>query len=70
MGWTGSGCPELNPVERFFEELRKWTANQVFTDIGQIEQWLESMVRKYMQQPQAVKQLTLFPYIAEGAPSS
>ena len=65
-----TACPELNPVERFFEELRKWTANQVFTDIGQIEQWLENMVRDYMQQPQAVKQLTLFPYIAEGARSS
>ncbi|TXK29855.1 hypothetical protein FVR03_20255 [Pontibacter qinzhouensis] len=60
-----TACPELNPVERFFEELRKWTANQVFADLQQIEKLLESLVRGYMQQPEAVKQLTLFPYIAK-----
>lgn len=59
-----TACPELNPVERFFEELRKWTANHVFANLQQIEQLLESIVKEYMQQPEAVKQLTLFPYMA------
>lgn len=59
-----TACPELNPVERFFQELRKWTANQIFETIQQLEQLLESLVKAYMQQPQLVKQLTLFPYIS------
>lgn len=62
-----TACPELNPVERFFEELRKWTANHIFADLQQIEQLLESLVKEYMQQPEAVKQLTLFDYIDKGA---
>lgn len=62
-----TACPELNPVERFFEELRKGTANQVFENLQQVEQLLESLVKAYIQQPQAVKQLTLFPYITQYA---
>ena len=58
-----TACPELNPVERFFQEMRKWTANRVFDDIKQLEQLLESLVKEYMQQPEQVKQLTLFPYM-------
>lgn len=62
-----TACPELNPVERFFEELRKWTANQVFGNIQQLERLLENHVRGYIQQPELVKQLTLFPYMAQCA---
>jgi transposase len=29
-------APELNPVERFFKELRKMLSNQVFEDINQL----------------------------------
>ncbi|WP_181163818.1 hypothetical protein [Pontibacter mangrovi] len=54
-------------MERCFEELRQGTANKVFADIGQIEQLLESLVKDYIQQPQKVKQLTLFPYMEQGA---
>ncbi len=62
-----TACPELNPVERFFEELRKFTANQVFNDKQQIEELLVKLVTKYMSQPQQVKQLTLFPYLTKSA---
>lgn len=55
--------PELNPVERFFEELRKELANQVFEDIQAIEARLEEILNKYWEQPTRIKQLTLFPYI-------
>ena len=62
-----TACPELNPVERFFQEMRKWTANKVFDNKEQLEQLLESLVKEYMQQPKEVIQLTLFPYIQAGA---
>jgi transposase len=56
-------CPELNPVERFFEELRKELANQVFEDIRAVEAKLEEVLKKYWEKPAIIKQLTLFPYI-------
>ncbi len=30
-----TACPELNPVERFFEEVRKELSDQVFNTIGE-----------------------------------
>lgn len=32
-----AACPELNPVERFFEELRKAMSNQVFETLEAVE---------------------------------
>ncbi len=58
-----AACPELNPVERFFEELRKFTANEVFEDIEQIENLIDKLVNEYICNPTAVCKLTLFPYL-------
>src|SRR4051812_38335728 len=55
--------PELNPVERFFEELRKELANHVFDTIEQVEQHLITILKKYYQNPQVITQLTYYPYI-------
>lgn len=64
-----AASPELNPVERFFEELRKELANQVFEDIQAIEAKLEKILKKYWEQPMMIKQLTLFPYINTSNPT-
>lgn len=56
-------CPELNPVERFFEELRKWMSNKVYDTIEQVEQDIEQVLAQYYNNPDKVKQLTLYPYI-------
>ncbi len=56
-------CPELNPVERFFAEVRKELANQVFEDIQAVERKLTEILKKYWEKPAIIKQLTLFPYI-------
>lgn len=58
-----TACPELNPVERFFLELRKQTANTVWQDKEQIERVLQNLIQMYNQNPQTVINLTLFPYI-------
>lgn len=58
-----TACPELNPVERFFEELRAGTANRVFDSKQQVEDLLESLLLDYQNHPQQVKDLTLYPYI-------
>jgi len=56
-------CPELNPVERFFEELRKELANRVFESIEEVEDYLTMILQQYYHNPQRIIQLTQYPYI-------
>ena len=58
-----TACPELNPVERFFEELRKLTANKVFENLKHIENTIEALVKEYILRPEMVTKLTLFNYL-------
>lgn len=59
-------CPELNPVERFFQEMRKHTANQIFDCIGKMETIIKWEIRKFRQNPRKLTKLTLFPYIRQN----
>jgi len=56
---------ELNPAERFFGEMRKATANQIFDDIAQIEKLPDEEVSIWMSKPDKVKQLCRWDYIVE-----
>ena len=58
-----TACPDLNPVERFFKEVRQQLANRVFTTLGEACQAVEAVVKQYNEQPDRVVQLTLFPYL-------
>jgi transposase len=58
-----AACPELNPVERFFQELRKELANQVFEVIEAIEEKIMQILKRYWNEPNIVISLTSFPYI-------
>lgn len=55
--------PELNPVERFFQELRKGLANQVFETVEAIEEKIEQLLQRYWKEPQLIISLTSFPYL-------
>lgn len=55
--------PELNPVERFFQELRKGLANQVFETVEAIEKKIEQLLQRYWKEPQLIMSLTSFPYL-------
>jgi transposase len=59
-------CPELNPVERLFEELRKEVSNKVFGNLEHVQQVLECALKKYFGNPQLVSNLTLYPYIRKN----
>lgn len=54
---------ELNPVERFFGEMRKATANKIYKDINEIEQLLYNEVLIWINDKERVKQLTCWNYI-------
>lgn len=58
-----TACPELNPAERFFQELRKELANQVFETIGEIEEKIKQLLERYWREPNLIIRLTSFPYI-------
>lgn len=58
-----TACPELNPVERFFEELRKDLSNRVFDTIAQLESYVCRILRKYFDHPGMLVQLCHYPYI-------
>lgn len=57
--------PELNPTERFFEELRKATANQIFKTIEDQEMAIERKLKALMDDPEAMKRLLGYEWILE-----
>ena len=56
-------APELNPVERFFEQLRRELEFCIFDSLDEAEDYLTTILGKYFKQPELVKSLTLYPYI-------
>ena len=55
--------PELNPTERFFEELRKATANQIFKTIEEQEKAIEKKLNALADDTKAMKQLLGYEWI-------
>ena len=58
-----AASPELNPVERFFKELRRDLANQVFANIEEVQQKITLRLQRFWMKPEAVMSLTRFPYL-------
>ncbi len=63
LEYVPRGCPELNPVGRFFEEVRKELANHVFNTIKGVERYLCTFLKKYWQHPETIVQLCHYPYM-------
>lgn len=59
--------PELNPVERLFQELRKSLSNQVFDSIMAVETVLVQALEPYFQDQQKLIQLTLYPWMKDDS---
>lgn len=55
--------PELNPAERFFEEIRKSTANQIFKTINDQEEAIASAVKNLSGDAEKMKQLLGYEWI-------
>lgn len=60
--------PELNSVERFFEEIRKPLSNRIFKNIGEVETFLCQVLRKYYKSPKLITKLCLYPYMVYAKP--
>ena len=59
-------CPELNPVERFFEELREKVSNQVFDTMEALEDCLCQTLTPYFDQPRTLVRLCHYAYIRDA----
>ena len=57
--------PELNPAERFFEELRKATANRIFKSIEEQEGAIEERLIALADDTKRMKQLLGYEWILE-----
>ena len=55
--------PELNPVERFFLEIRKVLANKIFNDLDEIMTLIKNEIGKWKSSPHKLTKLTAYPYI-------
>ena len=55
--------PELNPAERFFEEVRKSTANQIFESIDDQEEVIAKKVKNLAEDLTGMIQLTGYEWI-------
>lgn len=55
--------PELNPAERFFAEMRKATANQIFKSIAEQEKAIEERLNALADDAAAMKRLLGYPWI-------
>lgn len=58
-----TASPELNPVERFFEEVRRAMKSRVFESLPAAQTCVEAALQAYFADPQRVRQLTAYPYI-------
>jgi transposase len=69
LHYLPTACPELNCVERLFEEIRKPLSNHVFTDIDEVENFLCQTLEKYYHHPKLIIQLCYYPYMLYAKPN-
>lgn len=55
--------PELNPVERLFQELRRRLKFLVFETLDEAESYVSEGLQEFFKNAEQVKSLTLYPYI-------
>lgn len=58
-----AACPELNPVERFFKEVRKQLKNKVFDCLQDAQSRIQVIVEGLFAEEGKVISLTCFPYL-------
>lgn len=60
--------PELNPVERYFQELRARLSNKVFDTIDQIMEALSEALAPYWEEPTKLASLTGYGWWLQSLP--
>lgn len=55
--------PQLNPVERFFQEIRRRLKNRVFTTYEEVEKAVIEIAKPFMNAAEQIKKLTCFDWL-------
>lgn len=55
--------PQLNPVERFFQEIRRKLKNRVFTTYKEVEKAVIEIAKPYLKATEAIKSLTCYDWL-------
>jgi hypothetical protein len=58
--------PELDPVERWFEELRGALSNEVFDTVGALSEALTQALQPYWEEPERLARLTGYDWWVEA----
>lgn len=58
-----AACPELNPVERFFQEVRRRLKNKVFHTLKEAQERIQDIVEQLSEIKGYVVSITCFPYL-------
>jgi putative transposase len=58
--------PELNPVERWFQEFRRALSNKIFETIELLQEALTKALEPYWQEPVRLRSLTGFSWWVKG----
>jgi transposase len=64
-----SYSPELNPVERWFQQFRRALSNRIFLTIELLQEALTKALQPYWEEPKRLQQLTGFSWWVEAAES-
>ena len=62
--------PELNPVERFFQELRRKLKCHVFDSLDEAERFVSEALEEFLTDKERVKSLTMYPCIKDALTNS
>jgi DDE superfamily endonuclease len=60
-----AACPELNPVERFFKEVRRGLKCRVFASLDEAQGCIRRVVEELFEDSGKLVSLTCFPYISD-----
>ena len=58
--------PELNPVERWFQEFRRVLSNKTFETVELVQEALSRALEPYWDEPARLRGLTGFPWWVEA----
>ena len=58
-----AACPELNPVERLFKEIRKSLKNKVFDTLEFAQKRIQNVVKELCHEEGKITSITCFPYL-------
>ena len=60
-----AACPELNPVERFFKEVRRRLTFRVFATLDEAQRCIRRVVEELFEDSGKMVSLTCFPYVSD-----